>query len=239
MSNFSLGRNLEYERGFCGWYIDSLVAVDGKGKILFKKQLISVKDIKDINLVSFPFATGDFDGNGFKDDTVVAVNDKVYVINKNGDIISAFTSLVSFGKKMMNFSVKAIEAGRLIKDDSIDQIIASGKDGVIAYDIKGNVLWNYQLPVNIPHGHGLGNLLVSDINGDEEKEVIAGIGNAIFILSNNGELIDRLMVNGDIHGYGWGSHNPAMDIADINNDGFQEILTVTTEGTLYIFGIKK
>ena len=50
-------------------------------------------------------------------------------------------------------------------------------------------------------------------------------------------MLDKLAVNGDLSC--WKYPNAKMDIADVNGDGRQEILAVTSEGYFYIFGLNR
>jgi Ca2+-binding RTX toxin-like protein len=144
------------------------------------------------------------------------------------------------------FSASRIICGRLIGNSNTDQIVVGGEQGIIVYDSKGYKLWDFDAGGhNIWEGQhqymrGIYHLFISDLDSDGEAELIAGAGNKIFIFSNRGELIEEIFVGGIIKGFAVSGlcDNPSMDIADINNDGFQEIITVTAKGKLYIFGMQ-
>lgn len=233
LAGLNLGSDFGNEGGFAARYCDYVLAVNGAGKVLFKTKIPDSRPVHNWNYSAASFATGEFTGNGIKNGIVALGGSdysKIYILDKTGrvnDIVS-----LEIRNSARSLFAKKVITGQLISDSNADEIVAVGNQGILAYDAQGNKLWEYIITSN-----GAAHMFISDLYSDGKSELIAGMDNKILILSNQGELIDELRVEGNMKGASWGSDNPAMDIADINNDGYQEIIAVTTEGKLYVFGI--
>jgi hypothetical protein len=247
-----LGSEFERENGLCGIYTSpvwlrgkmgdkqDIVAISGAGKELFRTTIGHLSNRMQLT-------TGDLDGDGIKNE-VAAVGDnnnsKIYILDRDGKVVNVIPMAIGNG---IPFSASKIICGKLIGNSNVDEIVVGGFQGIIVYDTKGNKLWDFDAKEGYDIWEGEGSymqgiyhLFISDLDSDGKAELITGVADKILVFSNRGELIDEMTVDGIIKGYA--THgvcdNPSMDIADINNDGFQEIIAVTTKGKIYIFGLK-
>jgi len=215
--------------GFCcNQYVGSVFAVDKNGKILFQSE--KIPGIRCL-------ASGDLSGSGMKDHIAVPARDgTIYVLGIAGSVIRTIPMSIS-GQVVDLSEVMSIQCGKLNPDSLTDDIVVGGRRGLVARDSDGNILWSYIKWGGQNSAPGIYDLFIADLNGDGTAEVVAGKGNEIFIFSNRGVLLDKLTIQGALGR--WKCTNSTMDIADINNDGYKEIIAVTSEGRLYVFGLAK
>ena len=217
----------ENGNGFCyNRYLGEVTAVDKNGKILFR-----TKPISKIRCL----AVGDFNGDGVEDEVAAPCQSgPTYIFDKAGNIIT-FVEMKISGEDVDLNEVMTIKAARLYKDSGPDDIVIGGRRGLVAFNARGDILWNYIKWSGGNREPAVYNMFIVDLDGDGNLEVVAGKGNEIFIFSGNGRMLDKITVDGDLSS--WQHPNAKMDIADVNGDGSQEILAVTSEGYFYIFGL--
>ena len=202
-------------------------AIDRNGNIIFKNAEIYGGHVRCL-------VAGNFTGSGIKDNIAVpTATGIVYILSKTGKTIRRFETVIN-GEAVNMSEPTEILAGKLVEGNITDEIVLSGRRGLAAFDANGKVLWSYFK--GLPGGR-VDDLYLSDLDGDGKNEIIAGKWNVIIILSNEGILIDKVSLTGELSK--WKSDRPTVDVADINNDGYPEIMAVTDEGYFYIIGIKK
>jgi hypothetical protein len=214
-------------KGFCyNRYLGPISAVDNEGNILFTS-----KPGPRIRCLT----TGCFEKIGKSDS--IAVPDEhgtIYVYTRNGGPLMTIEMNID-GKIVDLNEVMTIAAGKLLNENGMDDVVVGGRRGVVACSAQGKVLWSYIKWPGANSASCVYNLFIRDLDGDGTAEVVAGKGNEILIFSNRGRLLDTMKVHGGLDC--WQNPNARMDIADINNDGKQEILAVTNKGWFYIFGL--
>ncbi|MCM8760903.1 MAG: hypothetical protein NC933_02025, partial [Candidatus Omnitrophica bacterium] len=213
--------------GFCyNQYLGAVYSVSKDGKILF-----SSKPGYGIRCL----AAGDFDGDGRKDDLACPLADgTVYIYEKEGELVNV-VSMNLLGEKVDLNEAMTIAAGRLAESSECDDIVVGARRGLVVCSPKGKILWSYIKWAGENSAPPVYNLFLSDLDSDGVTEIIAGKGNEIFIFSVKGRLLDKLTVQGRLDC--WRNPNSKMDVADLDNDGFKEIIAVTNEGRLYIFAM--
>jgi outer membrane protein assembly factor BamB len=211
--------------GFCyNVYVEGISAVNNNGDILFR-----TKPGKYIRCI----ATVDFYGDGNKDQIAVPdVSGTVYMYELSGIPVSTIPVVVD-GEIVDLNEVTSIASGRLSKNHSRDSIVIGGRRGIVAFNMDGGVLWSYIRWPGRNAAARIDNLLIEDLNGDGEMEVVAGKGGELFVFSNTGALISRFSLEGGLSS--WKHPNAKIDIADVTGDGYKEIIAVTSAGRLYIF----
>lgn len=215
--------------GFCyNQYLGSVFAVDKNGKILYQTE--TIKHIRCL-------ASGNLSGSGLKNNIAAPAGDgTIHVFGIAGNGIRAIPMSIS-GQIIDLNEVMSIQCGKLNLDGLNDDIVLGGRRGLVACDSEGRILWSYIKWAGQNSAPTISELFINDLNGDGNAEVIAGKGNEIFIFSDRGALLDKFAVRGSVGR--WQCTNSTMDIADINDDGYKEIIAVTSEGWLYVFGLVK
>jgi hypothetical protein len=216
---------LEGAGGFCyNVYVEGISAVNNNGDILFR-----TKPGKYIRCI----ATVDFYGDGNKDYIAVPdVSGTVYIYGRSGMLVNTIPVVVNDEIIDLN-EVTSIASGRLNKNHTRDSIVIGGRRGIVAFDMDGSVLWSYIRWKGRNSASKIENLLIEDLNGDGEMEIVAGKGRELFIFSNTGSLISKFSLKGDLSS--WQHPNAKIDIADVTGDGYKEIIAVTNAGRLYVF----
>jgi len=204
-----------------------LVLQDSRGQIIFKKPLPSS---------GRSYATSlDLEGSGTKNAILVIDEEdkKAIIFDKNGTMIDVFKLDSEIYKKdgrMSEANVGSIKTGKLIGSNNSESIVIGGTNGIMAYDVKGQELWRY--PEHDDSDYPAPNLYITDLNDDGTNEVVVSMGSKILVLSNQGQLLDRITTNGRL------SRDNMMDVADIDGDNYKEIIAVTSQGRLQVFKIK-
>jgi hypothetical protein len=123
-----------------------------------------------------------------------------------------------------------IAVADLTGDGDLEIIVGRSGDQVTVYNQAGGVEWT-RTPI---FGSGeLRTLAVEDLETDGQLEVIVGRasgGNTkqLSVMESNGSIRSGWPARRDGElGYGWGMYNENVTIADLNNDGFKEIIGPT------------
>ncbi len=117
----------------------------------------------------------------------------------------------------------------LTDDGDLEIIVGRSGDQVTVYNHLGAVEW-----ARNPFGNGeVRTLAVEDLETDGQKEVIVGRASGgatkqLNVFEAGGSVRTGWPARRDNEpGYGWGMYNENVTIADLNNDGFKEIIGPT------------
>lgn len=118
----------------------------------------------------------------------------------------------------------------LTGDGDLEIIVGRSGDQVTVYNQAGGVEWT-RTPI---FGSGeVRTLAVEDLETDGQLEVIVGRASGgatkqLSVLESNGSVRSGWPARRDGElGYGWGMYNENVTVADLNNDGFKEIIGPT------------
>jgi len=143
------------------------------------------------------------------------------IIDSNTNTITQL-SKISFNSFIYSTDNKYITSGNIINKNSIDSIISynqyiylNGKSILEKYSIN-----NLTLPP-----------ILSDINKDTKQEIIINDNGKVKAFSGNEVMIDYfpVRIKSEI--------NSGIIVADINNDGYIDLLFITKDGDLFAYGI--
>ncbi len=122
-----------------------------------------------------------------------------------------------------------IAVADLTGDDDLEIIVGRSGDQVTVYNHAGGVEWTRN-----PFGGGeVRTLAVEDLETDGQLEVIVGRASGgatkqLNVFEANGSVRSGWPARRDGElGYGWGMYNENVTLADLNNDGFKEIIGPT------------
>ena len=117
----------------------------------------------------------------------------------------------------------------LTGDSSLEIIVGRSSDQLIVYNPSGGVIWTRN-----PFGSGeIRTLAVADLETDGQVEIIVGRASGgetkqLSVYEPNGAVRSGWPARRDGEpGYGWGMYNQNAAVADLNNDGFKEIIGPT------------
>lgn len=222
------------QKGVAGVYYDPpnasyLVLLDAKGNVIFKNVMESRE---------FPYfykvSAIDSEGSGFKN-KVLLINDvkaAAYIFDVSGKMIRTFRIDKDIYDKIdYTMNIGSVKTGQLNKADKNEEIVIGGAEGIVAYDSNGEVLWKYL--VHDDSDYAVPNLFITDVDCDGQNEIVASVGSKILVLSNEGNFLDMIATTGRICRW------TMMDVADIDGDGYKEIIAVTTAGKLQVFKIAR
>jgi hypothetical protein len=122
-----------------------------------------------------------------------------------------------------------IAVADLTGDSDLEIIVGRGNDQVTVYNHSGGVEWTRN-----PFGSGeVRTLAVDDLETDGQLEVIVGRASGgatkqLNVFEANGLVRPGWPARRDGEsGFGWGMYNENVTVADLNNDGFKEIIGPT------------
>jgi hypothetical protein len=122
-----------------------------------------------------------------------------------------------------------IAVADLTNDGDLEIIVGRGSDQVTVYNHLGGVEWTRN-----PFGSGeVRTLAVENLETDNQLEVIVGRASGgatkqLNVFEANGSVRPGWPARRDgEQGFGWGMYNENVTIADLNNDGFKEIIGPT------------
>jgi hypothetical protein len=122
-----------------------------------------------------------------------------------------------------------IAVADLTGDGSPEVIVGRGSDQLTVYTASGAVLWSRH-----PFGNGeVRTLVVADLENDGQREIIVGRASGgdtkqINVFEPDGSVRPGWPARRDGElGYGWGMYNQNVAVADMNGDGFKEIVGPT------------
>ena len=123
----------------------------------------------------------------------------------------------------------AIAVGDINNDGNLE-VIALGCECVRAWDNKGKLLFERLIPKLFPNKDWVINTscpIIADVDGDNVSEIVFQNERIIYAIKNDGTDVvgfpietEKLNLNG-------------ISIADINNDGYSEIVTTDQAGYVY------
>jgi len=160
------------------------------------------------------------------------IGNRFYVLSyENGEIKELW-------RYQMHFWVFCAPAVADLDGDGKVEIIVTSYDlCVYCFDAEGNLLWRYITKGGIQYAYSgaikreLFYPVVADINKDGYKEIIVNTAiydkknwSAIYCLNYNGELIWKREFNQPVR--------DALAVADIDNDGFKDIIFGINNGTV-------
>lgn len=127
----------------------------------------------------------------------------------------------------------------LTGNGTLEVIVGRSNDQLTVYDLQGNVLWSRH-----PFGSGeVRTLATADIDNDGEYEIIVGRASGgstkqLSVYEPDGSVRPGWPARRDGEpGYGWGMYNQNVAAADMDGDGFAEIIGPTD--THYITALDK
>ena len=117
----------------------------------------------------------------------------------------------------------------LTGNGSLEIIVGRSGDQLTVYNTSGDILWTRN-----PFGSGeIRSLAVADLENDGSFEIIVGRASGsstrqISVYEPDGSVRSGWPARRDGEpGYGWGMYNQNVAVADLNNDGFKEIIGPT------------
>jgi hypothetical protein len=117
----------------------------------------------------------------------------------------------------------------LTGDGTLEVIVGRGGDEVTVYDRNGNLVWTRH-----PFGSGeVRTLAVDDLESDGQLEIVVGRASGgstkqLSVYEPDGNVRPGWPARHDGEpGYGWGMYNENVTVADLDGDGFKEILGPT------------
>ena len=117
----------------------------------------------------------------------------------------------------------------LTGNGSLEIIVGRSGDQLTVYNTSGGILWTRN-----PFGSGeIRSLAVADLENDGSFEIIVGRASGgstkqINVYEPDGSVRSGWPARRDGEpGYGWGMYNQNVAVADLNNDGFKEIIGPT------------
>jgi outer membrane protein assembly factor BamB len=123
-----------------------------------------------------------------------------------------------------------------ITNDNNDEVIVTSKTGQVdAYNIKGELLWEYSCP------QGVYSAAVGDLNQDGEKEVFLGTGShSIVVIDKKGRKIRELQIPLESSGrLGKRTQDPqwitVLDVRDLTDNGKMELIIGTRTWLVQIY----
>jgi hypothetical protein len=159
----------------------------------------------------------------------VDVNDdgKMEVValsNKYADVANVYVLDGANGKRLWSYEIDSgvyqaskntIDVDDIDDDGKKEIIVATYKEGVIALDDDGKLLWNYGRDNTVT------SVYFSDLDGDGVVDVLAASNPYLYMFTPDGKVKLKLDIGGG-----------AMIIqsADLEGDGFEEIVTATKGG---------
>ncbi|MEM7799895.1 MAG: PQQ-binding-like beta-propeller repeat protein, partial [Chloroflexota bacterium] len=167
---------------------------------------------------------GDINKDGNNEIFVVASNGRIYARNADGSSMWS----ASLGDVVDLFGSQEINSEPVIDDLDIDgknELIIGGYDGrVYVYDEGGNEVWSYKTGDTIVATPVVGNI-TPEYSG---KEVVIGSGDGkLYLLSSDGSRIWERNTNGIIR--------TAVALADVDSDGYNDIIVGTDQHKLYVY----
>jgi hypothetical protein len=122
-----------------------------------------------------------------------------------------------------------IAVADLTNDGDLEIIVGRGGDQVTVYNHLGGVEWTRN-----PFGNGeVRTLAVENLDTEAEFEIIVGRASGgatkqLNVYEANGSVRSGWPARRDGEsGYGWGMYNENVTVADLNNDGFKEVIGPT------------
>jgi hypothetical protein len=165
-------------------------------------------------------AVADLDGDG-QAEVVWGAYDLVALNGANGSLKWRAAS----GQRVW----PGVAVADLTGDGTLEVIVGRSGDQVTVYDRFGGVVWTRN-----PFGGGeVRTLAVGDLEKDGTLEIVAGRASGgstrqLNVFEPNGTVRPGWPARRDGEpGYGWGMYNENVAVADMNGDGFQEIVGPT------------
>jgi hypothetical protein len=169
------------------------------------------------------YNVGDVNNDG-KPDLVINYNNHFEVWLGNGDGSFSFLNLMEV-QSTVTYQVAAI--ADLDGDGNADLVFSPGSNaGVPLAIFYGNGDGTFQAPVYLPVSHGVGQVVVADVNGDNKPDLIMTDGSGIAVMMNLGGRKFDSEVD-----YVGGASISALNVVDVNGDGFPDIVTANTNGS--------
>ncbi len=173
------------------------------------------------NLLSSAPAVGDIDGDNKNEIVVQTYSHTVLAFEKDGTLIDGFP--ITIAHEAWDSPVLAD-----INNDGKKEILAYPvSDYLYAIDYQGNILWTKQFSTNSSYYNAP---IVGDFNNDGNDEIIYLSGDGtVYMLNGNGETLLSRKIGCNI------MTSPA--IADIDNDGREELAVKTNGGKFIVVTI--
>lgn len=181
------------------------------------------------------------------------------VADINGDgraeVIAGASDVVALDGETGALKWRAKNDGRVWSGTVVTDLTGDGKLEIIAgfyndqltvYDASGNPLWTRNPFTFNPETCGVDEIrsvAVADLDNDGQGEILVGRAGCggdrqVNVYEPNGLIRPGWPARrSDDTGHGWGMYNQNISVADINEDGFKEV--IGTSDTLYITGLDK
>ncbi len=184
-----------------------------------------------------PTFFADLDGDGNNEIIAVSVSTfggKIYVFDSNGNLLSGWPQDIQGGFGNVPAAGDLDGNGDLEIIMRVSGFLTSGETKIYAFNHDGTLVsgWPIDLPYDIV---SFQNPVVADLDNDGKDEVIVGApttssDGAIWVLKQNGERI-----YGDWDYFSSYDVSSSPSVADLNNDGFKEVIFMDYLNDLYIF----
>jgi hypothetical protein len=180
-----------------------VIALNGENDVKWKTEL-------DNPVYFVKVADVDNDGNP---DIVALTNNygisaTVYVLDRDGNVVWNH----SIEEGIYQASMNSIFMEDIDDDNDLEILVATYKKGLIVLDHDGNEVWDYKTDRLVT------SVLVSELNDDDEQEIIFGSNPYLYILDKNGDLKSKIDINDSAR---------TILVSDLENDGVKEIIIGT------------
>jgi len=182
----------------------------------------------DVNSSS---AIGDIDNDGNLEIVFTSANDKLWVLDKNGNIKTGWTDGKYINTEGWSDRTSSPALGD-IDDDGFLEIVISGVDSVYIFEHDGSRKSPWPIPWdNGSSNHSVCSPVIGDIDGDGDMEIVIGSAN-YYVYAWHVESGEAVI--------GWPAATgnqvvgtPAL--VDVDNDDDMEVIAASRDGFVYIW----
>lgn len=162
------------------------------------------------------YVVADLDDNGILDEIGNIFKGSGYVIPAVADVNNDGRNEIVFwgGRPMELMHLSPESLGSAVRNEFVLYLLNSSKD----------ILWKHTIPKITPP-------VVADLDGCGLKEIIFGVKNELRILDSSGYSLRRFKFDSNV--------NLPPAVADLDNDGNLEIIAVSDNGVVNVFGSRE
>ncbi len=200
--------------------LDEIIIGNGGNRVVVIDGEDDIKWVASLDNPVYFVKAVDVDNDGSME--VVALTNKylnsagVYVLDSNGSVIWNHPIYES----IYQASEDTISIADLDGDGMQEIVVATYKEGVVALDYKGDLVWSYLTDKLVRSVH------ISDIDDDGKPEVLFGSNPYLYFLDSHGNLKDKTNINGSAR---------IIQSADLAGGGYEDMV-VGTNNMIKVIG---